>query len=277
MIQGVELERPPGFETVSADIDNAQAWVLDPFVLPAKGEIADAFKGSGRNELSDQRFAAGQYEVLNREFVSALAGYLIDRAGVIQEGPDKPVSILEVGAGIGKLSRFLEFFFDEMAEDRINLNAVDTGEFSLTSALGPNVEQLDYEEGLRRYKPSIVICSWMPLDEDWTQAMRDTPSVQEYILIGEGSGGCCGAQWETWGNTDNLTHSMRVLLLEDEKMGDEERSVIETKIKELESMIPPSEADGFSRYPIEHLTDLQTGIHERLHSETVSFRRDTPA
>ena len=35
--------------------------------------------------------------------------------------------------------------------------------------------------------------------EDWTDEIRKCESVEEYILIGEADGGCCGDAWRTWG------------------------------------------------------------------------------
>lgn len=46
--------------------------------------------------------------------------------------------------------------------------------------------RLDYDRALARYPTTaIVLCSWMPMGEDWTAALRAPLPVQEYILIGE--------------------------------------------------------------------------------------------
>ena len=45
----------------------------------------------------------------------------------------------------------------------------------------------------------MVIFSWMPYQEDFTQTIRDCASVNEYILIGKTDFGCCGDMWLTWG------------------------------------------------------------------------------
>lgn len=58
---------------------------------------------------------------------------------------------------------------------------------------------MDYKEALKKYKPDIVISSWMPYTEDWTKDFRTFSSVKEYILIGEPDNGCCGHPWKMWG------------------------------------------------------------------------------
>jgi hypothetical protein len=41
------------------------------------------------------------------------------------------------------------------------------------------------EEAMESFQPHMVFASWMSMGNDWTAMMRNTPSVQEYILIGE--------------------------------------------------------------------------------------------
>ena len=54
---------------------------------------------------------------------------------------------------------------------------------------------------MKKHSPDIVIFSWMPYQEDSSKDIRKFDSVQEYILIGETDGGCCGDEWETWGHS----------------------------------------------------------------------------
>ena len=41
----------------------------------------------------------------------------------------------------------------------------------------------DCGEALTRHQPHVVLCCWMPLGVDFTQAIRQTPTVQHYILV----------------------------------------------------------------------------------------------
>jgi hypothetical protein len=58
----------------------------------------------------------------------------------------------------------------------------------------------------QKKKLVIVICSWMPMGQDWTRLFREA-GVDEYILIGEADDGSCGHVVETWGqnSVDNDT------------------------------------------------------------------------
>ena len=63
-----------------------------------------------------------------------------------------------------------------------------------------HVEDMAFEAALKKHEPRVVLVSWMPMGVDWTAAIRATPSVQEYVLVGEADDGCCGHNWLTWGN-----------------------------------------------------------------------------
>ena len=112
------------------------------------------------------------FQLLNREFLDAMAEYLRGRGFV-----------LEVGAGDGVLSR-------ELYELGVDILATDNGSWNIDTGAG--VEILDYREAIRRYQPVIVLSSWMPPRNDWTPDFRSANCVQEYILIGETDGGSCG-------------------------------------------------------------------------------------
>lgn len=58
---------------------------------------------------------------------------------------------------------------------------------------------LGFDAALAAHEPQIVLSSWMPMGRDWTAAVRRTPSVREYVLIGEADYGICGDPWLTWG------------------------------------------------------------------------------
>ena len=54
------------------------------------------------------------------------------------------------------------------------------------------------EHALAEHQPQLVLCCWQPLGVDWTAAMRATPSVLEYCLVGQADS-MCGDAWLTWG------------------------------------------------------------------------------
>ncbi len=111
-----------------------------------------------------------------KEYVDGLAEYLLTRYGNQQ--------ILEVGAGDGMLSHLLK-------GRGVNIVATDSGRWKISTDL---IEKLTYKQAIKKYKPVVIIVSWMMLGEDWTPDFRRAKSVQEYIVIGEGEGGCCGQE-----------------------------------------------------------------------------------
>ncbi|CAL8464710.1 g4245 [Coccomyxa elongata] len=143
-----------------------------------------------------------QYEVWTREYVTALAAYMWQRAEQLEL---ERLVILEVGAGDGRLSAYLQVALAATCPAAglcaIELRCSDNGSNVLhaSSPFRDLVEMLPCEEALGKHRPAIVLCSWMPLGVDWTSSMRACPQVKEYILIGEADGGICGHPMLTWG------------------------------------------------------------------------------
>mmetsp|Transcript_31426 Transcript_31426/g.67567 ORF Transcript_31426/g.67567 Transcript_31426/m.67567 type:complete len:327 (-) Transcript_31426:17-997(-) len=134
-----------------------------------------------------------QYQVLTQELVNGVTDWLLWHS----LGQER-VHVLEVGAGDGRLSHCLRVALSERDEhERISVIATD----SHASGLIPlaQVEIADYRDALAKHKPTVVVCSWMPLGEDWTAVFRACETVTSYLLIGETDDGCCGRPWETWG------------------------------------------------------------------------------
>ncbi|MDD3006789.1 MAG: hypothetical protein PHX30_04380 [Candidatus Pacebacteria bacterium] len=221
----------------------------DPNYLPSRKEIITAFPG--RNDLweyctkeEDQVF-----EFFNEEHLEALADYFIERIKECGKGEDDPLIILEMGAGNGKLSHFLQQKLEKKAPGQIKVVATDSGSWKIENVFP--VEKLSCDEALETHKPDIVVFSWMPNGADYTEEMRECPTVKEYVLIGETGGGCCGNEWETWGCDYDY----------DEDKG-----------------IPPFEKDGFEIESLEDLHKLQIcrtdyNLRDLSHSNTVSFKR----
>ena len=113
----------------------------------------------------------------------------------------------------------------------------------------------------------IVLCSWMPMQEDWTQDMRSIQGgADEYILIGESDDGNCGHNWYTWGNAEFYDY-------QDSKDNNEEGEVL---VDMNDVPIPPYLLDGYERLDLDDLSKLQFSRFDSSDSSvgcTVSFRR----
>ena len=148
---------------------------------PVRRLLAACGAGPARLVPLDWGRAHFVHQFWTREFVDALAVVIAAAAGGL---------VVEVGAGRGDLARWL-------GERGPPIVATDDGSLldgrlRWPRGLPAGVEPLGYAEALARYRPAFVLCSWMPLGEDWTPAFRACPSVRDYLLIGEGPGGCTG-------------------------------------------------------------------------------------
>jgi hypothetical protein len=309
----------------------------DPSYLPSREEIFKAFyvkKAEGRDEmewfLSEEGERAWHnwhnfcdkendpvFELWTKEYIQAFSDYLSQRAKDLGGKKEKPISILEVGAGNGKLTHFLNREFERKKIENIKIIATDSGEWMEPRKgkwikITPHfpVEILDYKEALKEYKPDIVVCSWMPLGEDWTKDFRDAESIKEYILIGEADQGCCGHPWETWGAEpdycpidpkeivkeiekfrERMTEKEVEILMKIKELEEKERTGVSEEIEweliqqlaeEREKRGVGYKNDGFKRIDLKELKkfqicrtdDVWKGI--AFYSSTVSFRREIP-
>jgi len=232
--------------------DELREKLRDPNFLPNHEQITKAFTNweQWREFCFDKEKPV--FEFFNEEYLSAFADYFV---GKIQEhgaSEERPLVILEIGAGNGRLSHFLQQKLEERAPGQTKVVATDSGAWTLKSDFP--VEQLKHDEAMEKLSPDIVVFSWMPYQEDSSRNIRKFDSVQEYILIGETDGGCCGDEWETWGQSWSWD--------EDDEGGEK---------------VSPYEADGFERDDLDDLSDLQIcrtddpGSYS--HSRTVSFKR----
>lgn len=195
-----EPVNPERVEETRRELDN-------PHYLPTVDEVYDAFGGIddfGLFRLTHDWYSyanSQRYEVLTQEYVSALGIYLADRVKQYGGNVDQPLRILEIGAGDGRLSYFLNFYLQAHTPGQASIIATDREE--LTQGNFP-VEIIDYEDAVQKYKPTIIINSWMPLGQDWTSKCRKAPGVQEIILIGDE--GACGTP-EAWEEDSSFTRS----------------------------------------------------------------------
>lgn len=176
----------------------------DPSYLPRHEDIEKAFKDDSKLYEKWFKFCFNKekpvFELINREFIEALGDYLIKRAKELSDNShDETIVILEVGAGSGRLTHFLKENIEKKATGtKIKFIATDSGDLGIKS-IYPVEDQVKYQDAIKKYDPKIILVSWMPFEEDWTKDFRDSKSVEEYILIGEANGGCCGDKWKTWG------------------------------------------------------------------------------
>ena len=242
------------------------------------------------------------YEVFTREHVAGLAAYFRARAAkrLGAEASTRSLRVLELGAGSGVLSRALAAATRAMdAAERVGgertaacsvtYHATDDYSFRerTKASREPNdededddeddedddetVRAADYRVALRDAAvcdgspPDVVLICWHPIREDWTRAVRLTPSVHEYVLVGETDFGACGHPAETWGlSGDALSDE-----LEEDELSDE---------LERHEWQPPHEADGFERVDLDALSKHQVCRTDEpwlkaRRSGTVSFRR----
>ena len=247
-------------------------WVSDPGLL----ETATETRKKPRKPM---------YEVFTREHVAGLAAYFRARAAKRfgAEASTRSLRVLELGAGSGVLSRALAAATRAMdAAERVGgertaacsvtYHATDDYSFRekkrTKASRDPNddddddepVRAAEYRVALRDAAvcdgspPDVVLICWHPIREDWTRAVRLTPSVHEYVLVGETDFGACGHPAETWG------------------LSGDERS------REKKKWRPPHEADGFERVDLDALAKHQVCRTDEpwlkaRRSGTVSFRR----
>lgn len=216
----------------------------DPSFLPSLKETEQFFGPGSKGNAAFQEFCRLHriYEFLTKEYVEALSEYLIERVKQLLDKQSKPITILEVCAGDGRLSYYLQQLLEKKIPGQFTYVASDSGEWHI-KPLFP-VLRLDHEQTLQVIQPDIVMCAWMPKGKDLTADFRDCQRVQEYMLIGNPTE--CGDPWLTWG--------------------------------EKSKNIPPYERDGFrmemfgKEFPKQLCMDSELNSVKR-HSWTYSFRR----
>lgn len=167
---------------------------------------------------------------------------------------------------------------------KIEYIAIDHGGWSIrknatSSDLGVDgyVEKLDYQKALLKYQPDLVLVSWMPMGEDWTRHIRNMKSVQEYILIGETDDGCCGHNFETWGNSDFKPSSLPQNKVLSEESNNNNSKEEEEEVGGGELVIAPYAVDDWERVNHDEMSSLQLCRFDSEdfvgNSKTVSFTR----
>ena len=120
------------------------------------------------------------HEIYTREYIDALSSNLAKCLN--------PKSILlETGAGncylTSHLSSKLNCRYIAVDNQDASYGAIEN-EFELSDGTF-EYEVINYKEALVKYKPDIVLCSWMPENQDWTDDFHNCDSVKKYYLIGD--------------------------------------------------------------------------------------------
>lgn len=240
-------------EALQRKIEEVRTIVNNHDFLPTRKHVEDAFGGDDTLWLrynSDKGHYV--YEMLTQEYVASLAQEVIRQFDTIVNEKEGPVVVLEVGAGNGRLTHFLQAELEKDQPGKFKVIATDSGEWSLKSDY--EVELIDHRAALEKYKPDIVLQSWMPQGEDMTKDYRASESVKGYLLIGEEA--VTGDSWETWGDT----------YYDESKKGE----------------VPLYEADGFKKSAVDNLRLLQICRNDTVpgqphglnfHSSTVLFTK----
>jgi hypothetical protein len=275
------------FATVSQEAD-LSALSLQEILELAGGHVANC---GPFNTLCEE---ADIYQLWTEEYVEGLGSYLRKRT----EQYHGDTLVLDVGAGDGLLAKYLRDYFEKEFTSRKTparqrkvvprprrglpspktptIIATDDGSWRV-SEKAP-VERMSVEETLDKLIQSdkaqqvIVLCSWMPLSEDWTTLFRSR-NVDEYILIGEYDEGQCGDNWETWGNPrfrSSIDEEWEGLVQQDEIENEQ------FQIRPADTPKAPHQADGYKRHELRSLRPYQFSRFDCSVSKaggTISFRR----
>lgn len=153
---------------------------------------------------------AGRYLPPNRQLVDALSAFL----GSLAAGP-----IVEVCAGSGELA-------EELAATGLAIVATDAAAPAVSL-----VVRATAAEALRRYRPTVVLGSFVPHDAIVDEAVMSFPSVQHYVVLNARVGGMlgCGALWNTPGWTGKFCPriSRWMLTRHDVWMATDDRSILQ--------------------------------------------------
>lgn len=137
------------------------------------------------------------YQLPNIEFIQELAKVIKEINADV---------ILEIGAGRGIISRNVSKIIgkDIILTDDYSWwgNKENAEKIEYTDII-----KMDYKEAIKKFKPDLVIASWIPYNKGWTKYFRLHPYIKGYIIIGEPRGGCTGSDddWKTKWNMKILT------------------------------------------------------------------------
>ncbi len=185
--------------------------LYDPTYLPfSRREILKAFAGDGKAFRSFcEKPAFTQFEIFNETFLLQLASDIVNTPTSFHASPEHPLVVLDLESGAGRLARFLQDILNLLKPGCFRVKATDSFKWSYEINPVFPVEKIDHVAALEKHNPTFVIVSFMAPNVDLTAAIRQTPSVEQYFLIGPGQHdlGYCGEAWETWGQRSEANHT----------------------------------------------------------------------
>jgi hypothetical protein len=192
----------------------------DFLYLPKFRDILNAFESNEPGEHYDKKewinFCFNKdnpvFEFLNEEFIEDFSNYLIERINKLESIKDKPIIILEIGAGNGRLTHFLQQKMELKIPGKVKIIASDNGSWKLKTIFPVEVLQ-NHRMAVEKFKPKIILFSWIPgNDDNITADFRRDKNVSEYILIGpKDNGEICGDDWLTWGKRNkDISQNLQV-------------------------------------------------------------------
>ena len=160
--------------------------------------------------------------VWSREFLKSLSAYCANALQALEVvQPDRsasmsPLRIMCVGSSCSRLRLYLHYLLSKFLKDKAqDLKMVALVPERRTShrvqvarwpplpmevsGFDPPEAGYTLEEALEAYAPTLVLCSCMPPNIDWSSSFRRSASVMEYLLIGPADSTRSGQLLETWG------------------------------------------------------------------------------
>lgn len=183
--------------------------------IPDFGEVIDemllAEEQAGWLAMCEQR---GEHLVVNRPLVQQLAAFLCGLSA-------RPV--LEVCAGGGRLALALR-------EVGVDVIAVDSDPGVSPAVFSPPVVRATAAEALGRFRPSVVLGSFVPVDSGIDEQVMRFPSVEHYVVLGARLGGVFGtaALWRSGWRAQRLEAICRYMTTRhDVYLGDPDRPILQ--------------------------------------------------
>ena len=174
-------------------------WAYDPKYLPSIENLPEIQPDSQTWNFGFSDFIAHNplwtpFQLLNQEFIEWISNELLK---VIKEISNENIKILEVWAWNWRLSYFLKKdLIIEKTKKSVEIIATDdfswfTDEFEencqsdmfFEKCKWIDVENLNVEKSIKKYNPNIIISSWMPHKEDWTELFRKNENVDAFLII----------------------------------------------------------------------------------------------
>ncbi|RLI18081.1 hypothetical protein DRO54_10615 [Candidatus Bathyarchaeota archaeon] len=144
--------------------------------LPSYQEVEELFFLANRLDLENELYFLTRkyhiFEFWNRNYIECLSKEIKRRVN--------GNLVLEVCAGDGMLSYWLRVY-------GVNIKATDSGEWGIKPR--NRVEIIDAISAIKKYKPIMVVASWLPYEEPLDIQIFNE-GVPYIILIGETDGAC---------------------------------------------------------------------------------------